>query len=193
MNYSLPCSVEVGGRGIPIRTDYRCALDIFELLGDPDLSDGEKAQGALEMFYFDPGGAPLPPALWQEALSQCAWFLDGGEGGRRGPKGPALMSWQQDFPRIAAPVSRVYGQDIRAIPYDPGTNTGGLHWWTFLAAFHEIGDCLFSQIVRIRDMKARWKRLDKQDREFYRRNRHLVDIKTQYSEKEKAFLKEWGA
>ena len=174
-----------------VRTDYRCALDIFALLSDPELNQREKAVGAMEIFYFSPGYGDIPPRDWQEALEKCFWFLSGGE--RRGEqKGPPLMDWEQDFPLICAPVNRVCGQDIRGIPYDPETNTGGLHWWTFLSYYMEIGDCLFAQVVRIRDMKAHGKRLDKQDREFYRRNRELIDIKTRYTENDDAFFQEWG-
>lgn len=193
MNYSLPYTVEVGGREYVIRTDYRAVLDIFDVLSDPEYSDREKAWQALHIFYFDPGVEDIPPEHQKEAIEKCVWFLDGGEDVRDTRSRPPLMSWQQDFPRIAAPVSRVYGSDIRAIPYDPGTNQGGLHWWTFLSAFMEIGgDCLFSQIVRIRGMKIRGKKLDKQDKEFYSRNRHLIDIKVQYTEAEKAFFKSLG-
>lgn len=189
--YQLPCTVEVGGAEYAVRTDYRCVLDIFAILSDPELSGQEKARGAMEIFYFSPGYEDIPPRDWQEALKQCFWFLSGGEQ-RREQKGPPLMDWEQDFPLICAPVNRVYGQDIRGIPYDPKTNTGGLHWWTFLSYYMEIGDCLFAQVVRIRDMKAHGKRLDKQDREFYRRNRDLIDIKTRYTETDDAFFQEWG-
>lgn len=75
--------------------------------------------------------------------------------------------------------------------YDLKTNTGGLHWWTFLSAYYEIGDCLFAQIVRIREKKAKGKALDKSDREFYRKNRALIDIKTHYTEAEDDLVKMW--
>lgn len=193
MNYTLPGSIEAGGTRYQIRTDYRCALDALEALGDPGLSTGEKGQALLEILCFSPSFAEMPPAHWQEALGQCVWFLDGGDTCAGGDGRQPLMDWGQDFPRICAPINRVYGQDIRAVPYDPSTNTGGLHWWTFLGLYMEIGDCFFAQVVRIRDMKARGKKLDKQDREFYRRNRPFIDLKTRYTEAEKAFLKEWGA
>lgn len=190
--YDLPRSVEVGGREYEIRTDYRAVLDICAAYTDPELKNEEKAIAVLDIFYFSPGWEDIPPEHWREALEKCSWFIDGGRpAGRTG--GPALVNWEQDFHLIAAPVSRVYGGEIRAVPYDSQTNQGGLHWWTFLSLYLEIGDCLFAQVVRIRDMKARGKRLDKQDQEFYRRNRELVDIKRVYTESEQALLKEWGA
>lgn len=190
--YELPGSVEVCGVTYTIRTDFRCVLDIFAALSDPELEEWEKVQAVLEIFYFSPGSDEIPPKDWQEAIDRCFWFISGGEDCKTGNKGPKVMDWEQDFRLITAPVSRVYGQDIRAVPYNPKTNEGGLHWWTFLSYYMEIGDCLFAQVVRIRDMKARGKRLDKQDREFYRRNQDLVDIKTRYTENEDDFFRQWS-
>ncbi len=193
IGYDLPRTVEVGGTEYQIRTDYRPVLDVCSAWGDPELEDHEKLAAVLDIFYFSPGFGDMPPDHWQEALEKCRWFIDGGDQlGGRSP-GPVVMDWEQDFPLIAAPVSRVYGGDIRAVPYDPQANQGGLHWWTFLSLYLEVGDCLFAQVVRLRDMRARGKKLDKQDREFYRRNRELIDLRTRYTEREKAFLKEWGA
>ena len=66
-----------------------------------------------------------------------------------------------------------------------------LHWWSFLSAYMGIGDCLFAQVVAIRDKKARGKKLDKADREFYRRNQDIIDIKKPLTEAEREILKEW--
>lgn len=85
---------------------------------------------------------------------------------------------------IIAPINRIAGCEVRALEY--------LHWWTFMSYYREIGDCLFSQVVSIRDKKARGKTLEKQEKEFYRRNRDLIDLKTTYTEAEKDVLAAWG-
>jgi hypothetical protein len=41
-------------------------------------------------------------------------------------------------------------------------------------------------------MKARGKKLEKFDREWYQQNRHLVDLRTNYTDAENALLKMWG-
>lgn len=189
----LPRQVEVGGVDYEIRTDYRAILDLCAVYGEPELSNGEKALAVLDIFYFAPEGRSIPPEHWREAIEKCVWFIDGGDQPLSRSPGPSLVNWEQDIRMILAPISRVNGGDVRAIPYDYDANQGGLHWWTFLSLYMEIGDCLFAQVVRIRDKKARGKRLDKQDQEFYRRNRELVDIRRTYTENEQAFLKEWGA
>ena len=116
------------------------------------------------------------------------------------------LRFSKDFTYIVAPINRVTGQEVRAVEY--------MHWWTFLLAYYEIGDCTlrlfsvqniiikkpiplcgvpllgelcdilrflfnfdfercqsyyeigdctFAQIVRIRDLRARGKPLDKTD------------------------------
>ena len=85
---------------------------------------------------------------------------------------------EQDYPLILPPINRIFGRDIREIPYDAETNTGGVHWWTFLGAYNDLGDCTFAQVVRIRDKKARGKTLEKDEREWYRRNSDLASVLT---------------
>ena len=40
--FSLPTTVNVSGREVPVRTDFRVILEIFVMLADPALSDTEK-------------------------------------------------------------------------------------------------------------------------------------------------------
>lgn len=181
MIYDLPECVTVDGVSYQIRSDFRAALDIFAALNDPQLSGQERAFACLSIFY--PDFDAIPPEAYQEAIAACFWFLNGGQEEHKEQKPMKLVDWEQDFSFIVAPVNRVIGKDIR---------TGYLHWWTFLSAYYEIGDCTFAQIVRIRDHKLRGKKLDKADAEWYRKNRELVDFKTTYSEAEHDLLKEWG-
>lgn len=181
MMYDLPKSLVVCGSEYEIRSDYRAVLDICAALSDNELNDQEKAVTALDIFY--PSFAEMPPEHYQEALERCFWFIDCGED-QRDQKAPKLVDWEQDFKYIVSPVNRVLGQEIRAVPY--------LHWWTFISAYYEIGDCTFAQIVRIRDKKARGKALDKQDQEWYRRNRSLVDLPSGYTQIDHEILKQWG-
>lgn len=190
MNYRLPNRLEAGGKEYEIRSDYRCILDICEAIEDPELSQQDKAIVAMNILYINCEEIPMEHR--EEALRKCFWFINGGsDGGSRGA--PALVSWKKDIQHIIAPINRVLRREVRAIPYDAVTNTGGLHWWTFLAAYMEIGDCLFAQIIRIRSMKAKGKPLDKFDQEWYQNNSHLVDIKQEYAEEEKNFLRSMGA
>lgn len=189
MNYELPTVLEIGGEFYDIRYDYRCILDIFAAMEDTELERSDRIKVALLILYPDIDS--IPPEHHAEAVEKCFWFINGGFQEKRDP-GPALVSWTQDIPYIIAPVSKVLGQEIRSVPYDIAHNSGGLHWWTFLSAYMEIGDCLFAQIVRIRSMKAKGKPLDKTDQEWYRSNRQLVDMKQAYTEEEEDFLRQLG-
>ena len=187
MKYGLPKSVEIDGQEFAIRYDYRVILDIFEAMNDPELSDQERAFAMLQVFYVD---FELL-TNYEAAIKECIRFINGGQEEKAGKKSPNLVSWEQDFSLIVAPVNRVLGYETRAVEYDEDNNTGGLHWWTFLSAYYEIGDCLFAQVVRIREKKAKGKKLDKSEQEFYRKNRDLVDLKTNYTEVENDLVKMW--
>lgn len=182
MNTTLPDALEVSGAPYAIRTDYRCALDALAALNDVELDEREKALCVLCVLYEDPFAAAASDM--REALERGVWYLNGGEeSGGESRKEPRLMDWEQDFPLIVPPVSRVLGRDVRAP--EP------LHWWTFLSAYSEIGDCLFAQVVRIRDKLARNKKLDKDEREWYNRNRRLVDLRQALSEREQQAVAQW--
>ena len=167
MIYTLPRALDVGGRNWAIRWDFRAVLDIMTALDDPDVSDQERAFVALYIFY--PELQEMEPDAYEEALRRLFWFVNGGQ--EEDPSGGSarLMDWEQDFPLIVAPVNRVLGSEIRG--------DADLHWWTFLSAFYEIGDCTFAQAVSIRDKQARGKKLEKPEREWYRRNKSLVDFR----------------
>lgn len=192
MIYDLPTSVEVCGVEYEIRSDYRAVLDICIALSDPELTNKEKAYVALWIFYpavegyKDENGAEviMPPQHYEEALQRCYWFIDCGNDEEDKTNSPRLVDWEGDFQYIVSPINRVMGGEIRSIKY--------LHWWTFIAAYMEIGECLFSQIVNIRSKLTRHKTLDKTEREWYRRNRKLVDITTKFTASEKSVIEQWG-
>lgn len=180
--WRLPTTVDVNGTTYEIRSDYRAILDILLAITDSGLDGQNKTLEALEIFY--PAFDEMPISDYQEALNQCFRFIDRGQEKKERNREPTLMSWEQDFDMIIAPVNRIAGCEVRSLEY--------VHWWTFLSWYSEIGDCLFAQVVRIRDKKARGKSLDKQDREFYRKNKDIIDLKTTYTEAEKDVLAAWG-
>ena len=187
MEFSLPRTVTINGTEHEIRTDFRVILTIMEMLEDPDLTGNDKAEGLLQLFYME------PEAVYRnakEAVEACYSFIDMGE--QKSGKSPRVMDWEQDFRYIVAPVNRVLGCECREIPYDFEKNTGGLHWWTFMAAYMEIGgDCVFSHIVSIRDKQARGKKLEKHEREWLNRNRSIVELRQKFSDAETDLARSW--
>lgn len=180
MNWSLPESVTIQEEEYPIRTDYRCILDILTDLSDPE-ADGQGRALALLIGLY-PDFDDMPPEHWQDAIREGLRFINC-DAEDAPHKAPRLVDWEQDYGLMIAPINRVVGGEVRSVEY--------MHWWTFLAAYQEIGDCTFAQVVRIRDHLARGK-MDKSDWEWYRKNRHLVDFKRKYTSADEALMKEWG-
>lgn len=179
MRYDLPTSLRLGDREYRINADFRAALDIFEVLNDPELEQGEKIGLVLGFFY--PDLDTIPQTHLQEALNACFSFL---AGGREQKPGPVLMNWEKDFPLIIGPVNRVAGKELRQEEF--------FHWWSFLGAYMEIGECLFSQVVKIRSLRAKGKKLDKSDEQWYRENRELVDLPASFTAEERDLMNQWG-
>lgn len=186
MNFTLPTTVSFGDETHEIRYDFRVILEIITMLSDKELDGADKTEALLDMFYLNPDEITDV----QGAVNACFEFIENTK--RKKTKSPRLMDWEQDFEYIIAPVNRVLGFESRAVEYDAEKNTGGVHWWTFLAAYMEIGgDCLYSQIVSIREKQARRKKLEKYERDWLRRNGDLVRLRIDYTSAENDLINEW--
>lgn len=185
---SLPDTLNVCGSEYKICPDYRIALIIFEAYDDPELTPFDKTAIMIQSLFESP--EDIPPQHMKEACSAAAWFLDGGkeydgsEEKVRASDGK-LISWTQDESMIFAAVNKAAGCEVRALPF--------MHWWTFLGYFGEIGECLFSTVVSIRQKKAHNKPLDKCEQQFYSKNREIINIRKKYSAAEQAQIDKLNA
>lgn len=168
----LPKVLSVDGVDYPIRSDFRVALLIFEAFDNPDLSSYEKYRICLECLY------EKIPANSEEAYKQATWFLDGGNMPKTKESDKKQLDWEQDESIIFPAINKVAGYETRSAEY--------VHWWTFLGFFNEIGEGLFSQVMNIRSKKAKHKKLEKWEEEFYRTHKDMIDIKTKYSAEQQA-------
>lgn len=176
VNYELPVACVIGDKEYSIRNqgDYRVILDAIAALNDNDLSEQQQAYAALYIFY------EKIPDDTQEAIKEMFRFINRGDIEEKSDPSPKVMDWEQDFPVIVAPVNRVLGTEVRALPY--------LHWWTFLAAYMEIGECTFSNIVSIREKRRKGIKLEKYEQEFYQNNRKMVDLKSNLTKSESEWI-----
>ena len=165
--WELPVKISLHGREYGIYSDYRDILEIIGYLDDPDLPEFVRWRVALALFYKE----EIPAPNRKEAMDALASFIAGGR--HQGRPGPRLLDWEQDADAIVADVNKAAGFEIRAVPY--------LHWWTFLAYFHAIGEGQLSGLVAIRDKLRRGKPLEKWEQAFYRENRERIVLKQRYT------------
>lgn len=185
--FDLHSTVIVSGIEYPIRTDFRTILEIFVMLDDPDLSDADKTEALLWMFYV---ARPSDP---EAALQAFTDFVDPrreasplGRSSQRTErkKQSPLIDWSQDFDLMVAPINHILGFECRAADY--------LHWHTFLAAYLEIPpESVFARVLRIREKLRTGKKLEKYERSWYSKNRDLVHLRPKFSRSEEEILKEW--
>ena len=186
--WEFPTSLNVGGIDYEIRTDYRAVLDLFTALTDPNLTDENEQitaymQSRVILEIMFPDCDNIPAEHIQEALDKVSEFIDMGISDDR--KKPKTMDWEQDAPILIPAINKVLNCEIRAVQY--------MHWWTFLGAYMEIGESLFSNVIHIRQKKAKGKKLEKWEQDFYNENKSLIDFKQkdQRSNEEKEKLRDY--
>ena len=190
MSWNLPISVEIDGTEYAKRNkcDYRVVLDVIKALNDEDLDMQYRIQCALFIFYgndeLDTKEKVLKAFKTKEntqiAIDEMTKIISLGEEKEQDDK-PQIMDWEHDFSHIAPPINRVLGYSVR----DENNYT---HWWDFIGAYMEIGECTFSNIVTIRSKKQKGKPLEKWEQEFYRENKKIVDLPQNLTEEEKEWL-----
>ena len=161
-----------------VRTDFRVILEIFVMLDDPDLTDADKTEALLRMFYVN-----QPPDA-EEAIQAFTDFVDPRHGSQGKKSSGRLIDWTQDFDLMVAPINHILGFECRAAEY--------LHWRTFLSAYLEIPpESVFARVLRIREKLRTGKKLEKNERSWYHKNRDLVHLKPKFSKSEEDILSEW--
>ncbi len=144
---SLPSTVDVDGRPVPINTSHHCGARVAAVLDDPTVAD-PVARAAVLRNYF----GQLPAGADADAhLEAAVGFYRCGAAPKKPRKrrepGPRVFDWEADAPRLVADFQRFYGLDIT----DPGLH---IHWWRFTALL----DCLpgdTSQTMQAMGVRAR--------------------------------------
>lgn len=164
----LPKSLEVGGNEYSIRSDFRDVLRIYAAFDDDELSMHEKALICMVNIY--PDYECIPDEYLQEACEKAYWFVGGGDIPQSEPEKIKTLDWKQDEGILFPAINKAAGFVVRSCEY--------LHWWEFLGFFGEIGEGLFSSVMNIRQKMAQGKPLEKHEKEFYKRNKNIINIKT---------------
>lgn len=185
--YTLPKEIIIDGKTFSIRNDgdYRVILDVIASMQDPELSDEERIIAALMIFYGDINDYNdiLNLGDLETAVTEMNKFIDCGGDDVGCNTHVKLIDWEQDEKLITSAINAVARTEIRALPY--------LHWWTFIGYYMAIGECALATIVNIRSKKAKGKKLEKYEQEFYRQNPQYFRWKTEQKQAELIISKIW--
>lgn len=173
--YDLPTSLVIGEVAYPIRYQWRPVMDALIACADPELDEQSKAFCMLRIMF--PTLEEIPEERLQEACEKASAFIDCGQK-NDGKQGPKMIDWEQDAAVIIPEINKVAGREIRLDP--------NIHWWTFFGWFMGIGDGLLASVLHIRSKKAKGKKLEKWEQEFYKANKALVDMKASETEEIRA-------
>lgn len=179
--WRLPVTVQICDREFAIRSDFRAVLDALAALNDTSMTEQERIEASLRIFY--PNHKQLPDLA--AAFSAAMVFVNlGKETPRNQTKKPQLVHWDKDEEILAPAIDKVLGYSCRQCKY--------LHWWEFIGAYYNIGDSLFAQVVNIRNKRAKGKRLEKHEQAFARDNAELIGSAVQITAEEEAFFRSLG-
>ena len=171
----LPTSLDVNGRQYAIRTDFRDVLKILCAFSDPELEDGEKVYICLVILFEDFDS--IPANDYEAAFKAALSFIDNGAKAEE-KKSPRVMDWEQDAPLLFPAINKVAGREVRSAEY--------IHWWTFIGYYMEISEGVFSSIISLRLKKARGKRLEKWEQEFWNANKAACILAPKLTAEEQA-------
>lgn len=166
----LPDKVEIAGQTVSINTDFRTGILFEEMILDASLSDDEKIETALKLYfpdyYFDPDAIA-------EAITSILWFYRCGaeETDRTGGSGEVApedppYSYEHDADYIYAAFLGSFGVDLARAK---------LHWWQFRALFRALPeDTQFMKIVGYRSLDSKTlSKMTKDQRQYYSKMKKL--------------------
>lgn len=174
---ALPTALVVAGVPHSINADFRNILQIIIAFDAPELTDREKMYICLRRLYIDLDDISKDAYVdaYQQAVEFIACRMRTSD-----RKSPRTMDWLQDEQLIFAAVNKAAGQEVRALPF--------LHWWSFLGFFQSVDrDDTWSFILMIRQKKAKRKKLEPHEQEFYLANRDLCDLGPNVSPTQQAY------
>lgn len=178
---TLPKQLEVRGELRDINYDFRPCITIMQMLERTDLTEYEKIQVMVGLLFVE----EIEDGELIEAAQEATWFLNLGNTIQEnsGIDYGRLYSWEQDGRFIFSATDRVLGFSSR--------RAEELHWWEFIGAFYEIGECTFSTIVHQRKLKKKGKQTET-DREWWNENKDIAQLRMEYTPEEEDALKRFN-
>lgn len=181
----LPSSLEVQGVQLAINADWRPCVNIMRMFERQDLTDSEKILCMVEILYVD----EVPDSMVADAAEQAIWFLNMGDDPRAKASGKTssagrLFSWEQDLKYIISAVEHASHVSIRSQEF--------YHFWEFMSAFFETGECILNTLIHQRKLKKTGKQ-SKMDREWWAENKDIAELKVELTTDEQEVLDAFNA
>ena len=168
----LPKTLNVNGIDYPIETDYRNILEIITAFGDDELTDQEKAYVCMMRLFRDL--TVIPKNDFEDVYRAAVAFIECHIHDDK--PNPKVVNWEKDEQLIFPAINKAAGMEVRSVPY--------MHWWTFLGYFQSIDqESIWGFILSIRQKKAKGKKLEKYEKEFYNANRTLCMVELPQNKK----------
>lgn len=171
----LPDTVIVADTVLPIDTDYRTGILLEQTLCDLIMSDEEKLNTVLKLYYGTNIFALLNTIeVVQEALERIMWFYRCGverkvesDTKEDSPEKDPPFSYEYDASYIYAAFIEAYGIDL---------TKQRLHWWQFRALFLALPETVqFCKIMSYRMMEIPAK-MPKEKKRFYRKMKQIYKL-----------------
>lgn len=175
----LPKSVFIDNEEFEINADFRYCI-LFELLmQDKSVSDSEKMDTALALFFKE------APADLEAAIEFILWFYSCGKDKSKDKEGQkaettnkkqAIYSFEHDADYIYAAFLDQYGIDL---------NVDSLHWWKFKALFKALkSDVELVKIMGYRAMEIN-NDMSKDQQKHYTKLKQIYALPDDRTEEEK--------
>lgn len=176
----VPEFVEIDGVNYEINTDFRISIMFELLMQDNTLTEREKIETALNLYYPD-----IPPNI-PRAIEKMLWFYRCGkdientdveEENKPYSKKEQIYSFKYDDELIFAAYLSQYGINLQRIDY--------LHWWEFKALFKGLeASNRIVEIMNIRSMEIDGN-MSKEQKRYYRKLKELYKLPDNRTEEEK--------
>lgn len=171
----LPIKIKVGEEIIDINADFRNCLQIILAYEDKELTIQEKHFIMLSRLY-----KTMPQDI-EKGILQGIKFLNCGEEVKSTNDSSRVYSFQKDAKYIYPAVSQASKVDLETIPF--------FHYWKFFYYFLDISnDCVFSNIVSLRQKKNKGKLTD-EEKKVYRESLDILDLDYDRPKEESEFMK----
>ncbi len=146
---NLPVSFLIGGREYHISSDFRAMLRLEEIFSAEELTDEEKAERALKLFY---GCIPEP---LEEAVERLCYFWScGRQEKKRHEKAAGADFYQPPIYSFTHDAGLIYGAFLTQYGIDLSRKS--LHWWQFMALFEALEeDRVLKEVMRCRAVEIK--------------------------------------